>query len=170
MPQINLAASGHGTLIQFAGTADEERYEPYPAKGHALGTIQHAVRIIQNNIYKKNVSCNKRFKTLTKGRSFDEVWSDKSIWINYDPRNAGYFGATSAADTDITVCDFAFKKGVWSVVATIVHELAHTNGAGPAPSMDAEDSLNFCGLGALYDKGAIGVRPRAAQENDERVA
>src|SRR4051812_26238695 len=95
MPQINLAASGHGTLIQFAGTAGEERYGPYPAKGHALGTIQHAVRIIQNNIYKKNVSCNKRFNTLTKARSFDDVWSDKSIWINYDLRNAGYFGATS---------------------------------------------------------------------------
>lgn len=131
--------------------------------------LKQAIWIIQHNIYKKQVHCNGYFKRLPKGRSFDDVWDDASIWINYDPRFTGnFYGATSATDTDITIYEDAFRRGYWWVAGTIVHELAHTNGASAA-TIAAETALKFCGLGAMFDPGAVDLHPRSLREDDDRV-
>jgi hypothetical protein len=170
MPQINLAGGPHGTTTTDEGTADETRYWPYP-RGDSLRLLQRAFFIITHNIYKKNVACNRYFRHLAGGRSFDDVWDDATIWINYEPRvGLGWDGATDqTGGKEITIGEAAFqKKNVWYVVGVLVHELAHANGAGGPPSRAAAEALKHCGLNALYD-GAIGVTPSAAKDDDERI-
>jgi hypothetical protein len=170
MPQINLAGGPHGTTTTGAGTADETRYWPYP-KGTSLSSLQRAFFIISHNIFKKNVACNRYFRHLSGARSFDDVWNDATIWVNYEPRvGLGWDGSTNAVGgKEITIGEEAFQKGnVWYVVAVLVHELAHTNGAGGPPSQAAANALKSCGLAALYD-GAVGVTPGAARDTNERV-
>jgi hypothetical protein len=41
MPQINLASGTHGSFVRFAGTADQERYLPYP-EGRSLTILRQA--------------------------------------------------------------------------------------------------------------------------------
>ena len=171
MVQINLDGGLHGRITRFAGTSDEERYWPYP-KGRSLDRLRAAIRIIEGNIFKKNNACNIYFKTLSAGRasrSFDDVWSDPDIWIGYDPRTGvGWDGSTSGDKKDISIGEDAFKRGnTWYVVGVLVHELAHTAGAGGPPSKAASTALKHCGLGALYD-GAVGVRAR--RDDGQRVA
>jgi hypothetical protein len=171
MAKINLDGGPHGSLTTNAGTADETRFWPYKP-GRALDCIKKAVWIVEHNIFKKNVPCNRYFKTLRAdgtARSFDDVWSDPDIWISYEPRvGLGWDGATNAVDgKEITIGEEAFAKGnVWYVVGVLVHELAHTNGAGGPPSKAASTALKFCGLAALYD-GAVGERE---QDTNERLA
>jgi hypothetical protein len=172
MPQVNLAGGPHGSFTTDAGTADETRFEPYP-EGRPLSILKQAIWIIEHNIFKKKSHCNSYFKLLRAdgtSRSFDEVWSDPDIWINFDPRiTNGWDGATNAVDgKEITLSQSAFQSGNrWYVTGVLVHELAHTNGAGGSPSKAASTALKFCGLAALYD-GAVGVAPRARKDTDER--
>lgn len=173
MPQINLAGGTHGSFTLAAGTADEMRFGAYP-EGRSLTILKQAIWIIEHNIFKKKSHCNSYFKLLRAdgtSRSFDEVWSDDAIWINYDPRiTIGWDGATNAVDgKEITLSEAAFQtRNRWYVTGVLVHELAHTNGAGVAPSIAASTALKFCGLGALYD-GAVGIAPRVQTDTDERV-
>lgn len=170
MPQINLDGGPHGRVTRLAGTANEERYWPYPT-GRSLDCLRRAISIIDKNIFKKNNACNIYFKTLTTGpasRSFDDVWTDPAIWIGYDPRTGvAWDGSTTPDNKDISIGEDAFKRGsVWYVTAVLVHELAHTAGAGGPPSKAASTALKHCGLAALYD-GAVGVR--AGTDNGQRV-
>jgi len=173
MPQVNLASGPHGSFVLDAGTDDETRFEPYP-EGRALTLLNQAIWIIQNNIFKKKSECNKYFKLLRAdgtSRSFDDVWSDPDIWINFDPRiTNGWDASTNAVDgKEITLSQSAFQtRNRWYVAGVLVHELAHTNGAGGPPSKAASTALKFCGLAALYD-GAVGVAPRARRDTDERI-
>ena len=156
MPKINVVGCGHGSFVRFRGQPDEERYSPYP-EGRSLATLKHAITLIETHIYKKKKHCNSYFKTLPKGHTFDAVWEDPSIWINYDHRVTGaYYGATNDSDTEITIYEDAFRRGHWWVVGTILHELAHVNGALGGNSIAAESCLKFCGLSALFDPSAVG--------------
>jgi hypothetical protein len=164
MPSINLAGGPHGTMVRFAGTADEERYEPYPP-GRALTVLQHAMRIIERNIYKHNVQCNRYFSHLPGGRTFDNIWEDASIWISLDPRPIkAFFGATDDTNKNITIYAQTFHIGHWWAAGTLIHELAHAAGAPGGRSIQAERALKFCGLGALFDPGAVGIYPRHTEK------
>jgi hypothetical protein len=174
MPQINLAGGPHGDITLSQGTPDEARFWGYPKKSRPLHLLQRAIFIIDHNIFKKNTHCNSYFKLLRadgSSRSFDDVWRDADIWISYEPRTAlGWDGLTNAVDgKEITIGEDAFRTGnVWYVTGVLVHELAHTNGAGLKPSKAAAEALRYCGLAALYD-GAVGVTPPLAQRTDDRV-
>lgn len=45
----------------------------------------------------------------------------------------------------------AFRKGRWMVLATLIHELAHCNGAAGGNATVAEDALPHCGLGSMNE-------------------
>lgn len=172
MPQINLVTGRNRTFTEDAGTADETRYWPYD-DGKSLHLLQRAIFIIQHNIYKKNNACNRYFRTLSpagSSRSFDEVWDDAGIFINYEPRTGlGWDGVTNGANTEISLGEDAFRHqggNRWYVTAVLVHELAHCAGAGGSPSIAASTALKSCGLTALYD-GAIGAR---VAQSDQRMA
>jgi hypothetical protein len=83
------------------------------------------------------------------------VWGDASVFISRDPSNQqGNFGATLGKD--ITITRFSLRMGRWTVAATLVHELAHVNGA-PGTDTQAEDTLLSCLLRGLHDSTIIGM-------------
>ena len=174
MAQINIDGGPHGSLTLLAGTAGEKRFWPYPTTGRSLNLLRRAVSIIDNNIFKKNVACNNYFKRLSTSpasRSFDDVWSDAGIWISYDARTGlTWDGVTNTVfGKEIAIGEDAFKTGnVWYVTAVIVHELAHTNGAGGPPSIAASSALKFCGLTGLYD-GAVGAKDNVGPGPENRT-
>jgi hypothetical protein len=150
MPRINEPASGHGRITSPAGN----RYWEYSNKS-SLAILKQAIFIIQSNV-KGMRTCNDSFKNLPNGRSFDDVWADNSVWINYEDRtDRDWYGITLGGGHEISISESAFKKGRWWVAGTLVHELAHVNGA-PGDTGAADATLIPCGLRNAYE-GVIGV-------------
>jgi hypothetical protein len=87
------------------------------------------------------------FSTLPGGRSLTSLLNDSSIWINFDP-SMTEFGAQSVAhNNEIAIGPAAFRIGRWTVLATLIHELAHVDGAPGGTDRRAEEALLRCGLG-----------------------
>jgi hypothetical protein len=151
MAKINEPGSGHGNLTSAAGN----RYWAY-SDAKALDTVKRALAILKNNI-KGMKPCNERFKKLPGGKSFDDILADDTIWINYESRSdRGWYGVTlGVGGKEISISQSAIKKGRWWVAGTLVHELAHVNGA-PINTVDADDTLLFCGVKNAYE-GVIGM-------------
>jgi hypothetical protein len=148
--KINTQASGHGNFTSPAGN----RYWAYDKK--SLKILNDALFILKNNV-KGMKPCNKCFKALPGGRSFDDVLEDDTVWISLDSRaDRSWYGITyGVGGTEISISKLAFDKGKWWVAGTLVHEMAHVNGA-PATTGDADDTLLCCGLRNAYE-GAIGM-------------
>jgi hypothetical protein len=107
-------------------------------------------------IAKGMASADKYFQTLPEGRSLRDLLGDSSIWINYAP-SMGEYGAQSIAHpNEICIGPRAFRIGRWTVLATLIHELAHVNGAPDGMDQRAEQALLHCGLGRSIEK-ATGV-------------
>jgi hypothetical protein len=153
MVRINDDGRVHQSFVEKhpALSSGEVRFWPYD-EGRTLTELKRAVAILKNNVYRKNVACNRYFSKL--GRSFDSIFEDDSIWINWDPRlHAGFDGFTSSTrpKNEITICERAFRRNVWFICAVLVHEFAHIAGAPGRPSHAAEQSLLHCGLSALFN-------------------
>lgn len=151
MPRINEPGSGHGDFISPAGN----RYCEYSNKD-SLAILKRAISIIDTNV-KNMKTCNDCFKALPGGRSFADVWADNSVWINYESRDdRDWYGITyGVGGTEVSISEKAFKIGRWWVAGTLVHELAHVNGA-PINTTAADDTLLKCGLKNAYE-GVIGT-------------
>lgn len=122
MPKINTPASGHVGPNPNSG----RQWNPYVDKDYLL-TIQRAVQIIDTRI-KAHKSCNNAFKALPGGErstKFGPTRQYGSAWIG---GQANRYGAT--LHKEITISAYAVRMGRWTVAATLVHELAHMNGAG----------------------------------------
>jgi hypothetical protein len=148
----------------------EARWWPFSG-GTPRKTLASAMAIVQKNI-RNSSSCNNYFSRLSGTRSFKDVWDDAGVWIHWDPRgDPGFYGVTTHEFpvADVTISNFALNKGVWVTVATLVHELAHVNGAPGGTSTAAEDALPQCGLRGLVDPGAVGWR-QASDDSNERYA
>lgn len=160
MPNINTPESGH--VGQEASTSWQ--YLPYSDVA-LLATLQSAIHIIDSRI-KGYKPCDQAFKALPGGRTFSLVWADPSVWINYDPGTAGgRYGATRDGSKNITISNFALRMGRWTTAATIVHELAHVNGAPSGNSHAAEGTLRSCLLQGLEDPNILGVIQRASRSD-----
>lgn len=159
MPKINTPTSGHTAPAAVAGW----QWLPYSNAGR-LHTLQHAIAIINARI-RSNKPCNAAFRALPGRRSFVQVWNDPTVWISYDPASTGNrYGATLRKE--ITISAFSLKMGHWTVAATLVHELAHVNGAGGTTTA-AEDTLKSCLLRGLHDPTIIG---RVVRSSPRRLA
>jgi hypothetical protein len=107
---------------------------------------------------------------LPGGRTFRELWLDPTIWINFDPQTtfAIYGGKAFGYPQNITITAYALGRGRWMTAATLIHELAHANGAagerGGAHAADAERVLRSCLLRDLFDPATIGEVSRARLE------
>lgn len=101
---------------------------------------------------------NSYFKSLTGGKSLSELLKDKSIWINYHA-TMGYYGETEyAGGKEIAISNYACRRGRWTMLATLIHELAHANGAAGGHS--AELALVHCGLGNMSEHTSGVDNPR----------
>lgn len=93
-------------------------------------------------------SADKYFRTLPFGRSLTQLLADRTIWINYAPSLDDLMGATDkATHKEIAITPRSYLWGRWTVLATLRHELAHSNGAPGKDSRAAEQALVHCDLG-----------------------
>jgi hypothetical protein len=149
MPQINTPASGHVGPTPLPGGYE---YLPYTNSKH-LATLRAAINTINHRI-NGHARCDAAFKALPGGRTFAQIWGDMSVWINFDPSQAvGSYGATRGKN--ITITAYALAQGHWTTAATLVHELAHVNGA-PGTTHQAEGVLRHCLLANLENPSIIG--------------
>jgi hypothetical protein len=93
-------------------------------------------------------SADKYFGSLPFGRSLTQILADRTIWINYAPTLTNLWGAEDKrTHKEIAITPPSYLWGRWTVLATLIHELAHINGAPGTRSRAAEDALLHCGLG-----------------------
>ncbi|HET7540392.1 MAG TPA: hypothetical protein VFK05_10995 [Polyangiaceae bacterium] len=94
---------------------------------------------------------NAYFRSLPNRRTLSALLADGSIWVNYFTNSivAG-MTYTLGGISDIGITYSAFHVGRKFVLATLIHELAHVNGA-PADTTQAEDAVMHCGLGTLNE-------------------
>src|SRR5664279_2091109 len=125
MPTINTPSSAHAGPATIAGW----QWLPY-TDATLLHTLRDAIHIISARI-NGNKPCDAAFKALPSGRTFAQVWADASIWVSYDPDNIGTkYGVTDrVGGSEISITRYALRMGRWTTAATLIHELAHTNGA-----------------------------------------
>jgi hypothetical protein len=163
MPQINRESLKHKTGFR---TKDGDTWEPYTDdKQIALVTAAFTEvkkQILDNKGILK--SCNAAFAKLLGGRDFTALWKDPSIWVSFNPNPAdGLFGITYKKDIAIAAYVFAQREPVRWIAATLVHELAHVNGApGGEESKAAESTLPQCGFDDKYNPATVGMvlRPK----------
>lgn len=93
-----------------------------------------------------NPKANAYFKTLADGRSLTQLLNDSSIWINYCP-GLTLFGEAQISGKELALGPRPFAQGKWVVLGTLIHELAHINGAPNTATVEAEEALYHCGLG-----------------------
>lgn len=154
MIQINIG--------DHSGAEHNVPFDPVPERwrGMARWARERAIRVAQHN-----PAANRYFRSLPRGRSFTSLVSDSGIWINYfnDPDVYGF----TYSNSNLWLSDAAFEGGRWMVLATIVHELAHINGAiGGAslcsnystPCHAAERAVLECGLGSKSERSGQDVR------------
>ena len=155
MPKINASGSGHSGPAPLPGG---HQYLAY-SNATYVHTLKRAMDIIQHKIT-AHKPCNEAFKQLPGGRTLAQIWVDPNVWINFDPSSKhGDYGATRGKD--ITITAFSLRMGHWTVAATLVHELAHVNGASGSTHA-AEATLSSCLLSNLEDPNIIGQVARAS--------
>jgi hypothetical protein len=173
MPNVNDDGTVHASFVEtFPNPPPTEvRFWPYDG-GRQRKTLREAINIIQKNIVGKMSSCNSYFSSLPNHRSFDAIWNDPAFWINRDPRgDAPFRGATATTRPMEITLAAAVLFNPWVCAATIVHEMAHVNGAWPGAfpawpgsasaagdHLAAEKSLLHCGLKKGFDSHAVGIQ------------
>jgi hypothetical protein len=112
-----------------------------------ISTVKAALKILERDV-KNDKRCNSSFRRLKGGRDFNALFNDSSIWLNYDSDNSSTWGwvIPETHPKDIIICQVALRMGKWSTAATIVHEVAHLNGAPGGDSHSAEIRVKKCSL------------------------
>lgn len=92
-------------------------------------------------------SANVYFASLPDGRKLSDLLEDGRIWVNYHA-TMPYFGETNrVSGTEIAISERSCRIGRWTMLATLIHELAHAGGAPGGNDRRAEQALLACGLG-----------------------
>ena len=116
---------------------------PSGNKREQLSWARARARVIAHDM----PSADRYFTTLPSGRTLTDLLNDPSIWINYDPTTVD-FGLTSVVHAgEMAIGTAAFRIGKWTVLATLIHELAHVDGAPGGSDKRAEEALLHTGLG-----------------------
>jgi hypothetical protein len=93
------------------------------------------------------------YRGLPGGRSLTELLADRSIWINYHPTMVDFGETNFAGGKEIAISVTSFRVGRWTVLATLVHELAHVDGVrGAVLPRAAELAVLACGLGKQSER------------------
>ena len=98
-------------------------------------------------------SADRYFQTLSLGRSLTDMLNDNTIWINYGPRLTIEGETNFAGGNEIAIGPPSYRVGRWTVLATLLHELAHVNGVrGAVSPLSPENALLHCGLGKSSER------------------
>lgn len=125
MPHIHKTASKYTAPTPLQGW----QWLPFTDK-IMLNVITRAVSLIDKRI-KGTKPCEASFKALPGGKSFSDIWNQANVWVSL------------------------LAMGEWMAAATLIHELAHVNGA-PGNDTQAEDTLLKCMLKDHHNPNIIG--------------
>lgn len=100
-------------------------------------------------------AANVYFKSLKHGRTLTEIVSDRTVWINYMV-NASEYGWGETPGREVAMTTRSFREGRWQLLASLCHELAHTNGADEdvPGGKQAEEAVLHCGMGYASEKSS----------------
>jgi len=161
MPNINRPSLKHPTNFR---TKDGDSWLPFTDDTQITQMINAFMEINSKVIWEKSVlkSCNCAFAKLPGRRDFASVWRDPDVFVSFNPStDPGLFGITFKKDIAIASRVFQFPDAVRWIAATLVHELAHVNGApGGMESKAAEATLPPCGFGDKFNPATVGMRVR----------
>jgi hypothetical protein len=131
-------------------TSSEADFIALPA--NRLGQVQWA-RTKAKWIARNLPSADVYYRTLPGGRSLTELLTDRDIWINFHATSTDMGLTNVVGGKEIAICVPSFRIGRWTVLATLVHELAHVNGVDPATDVKgAERAVLECGLGRRSER------------------
>ncbi len=155
MPRINFHDSGHQTPAPLRGA----RFLPFDREidRQKIHQLNAAIRFIESQLVQNRYQrCEAAFRSLRRRRSFSEIWRDPRIWLSYTLSSRAR-GFTHPLSNDIAISIAAFSSPIlWRpVAATLIHELAHINGASLS-TRDAEDTLLHCRFADQHDPHAVG--------------
>ena len=86
------------------------------------------------------------------------------MWISFDPDRSGNKYGVTLAKKHVSITAYALAMGQWTTAATLIHELAHVNGA-PSNNTQAEDTLLSCLLKNNHNPNIIGQIRSVVQKN-----
>src|SRR3954466_3994724 len=147
MPSMQINVGDHVTAV----TDTKFSFVAFPnssiGKGGGIRWQIMWARKKANEIASRIPGANAYFYSLPNKRSLSAILADSSLWINYciNRPEYGWTVGTPSGGAEVGICPLAFRWGRWTVVATLIHELAHVNGAGDDDR--AERALPSCGLG-----------------------
>jgi len=119
-------------------------YQPIPNQyRETMRWARKKAQWITKNIPRANTY----FSGLPGGRTLTQVLADDTIWVNYHPTMSAYGETEFVGGKEIAIANTAFRMGRWTVLATLIHELAHTNGAPGGTDNSAERAVLACGMG-----------------------
>lgn len=131
------------------------------AEGQRIRRLREAIHHINSRI-RHHAAANRYFKRIpavsgASAQSLDALLSGPDILICLDPTLTGppLAAATPIGQRRISITAFGFSGSGRSVEATIIHELAHVNGASNT-TRDAEDALRHSRMGDQFDPSAVG--------------
>ena len=164
MPNIN-RPSKNRTILR---TKDGDTWEPFQDEKQVNVVISAFMVINKNVIWDKRIlkTCNCAFAKLAGRRDFATVWRDPEIWVSLNSNPAtDIFGMTYKKEISIPIRLFSIPEPVRVIAATLVHELAHVNGApgGWTDSKAAESTLPPCGFDDQYNPAMVGSIRRPKQ-------
>ncbi|QEH35873.1 hypothetical protein OJF2_44300 [Aquisphaera giovannonii] len=161
MPRINKEGSKHESNFR---TRDGNTWEPFKDAGHIKLVTAAFLEIDRQVLASKTTlkACNAAFSRLPNRRDFAALWKDPGIWVSYNSNTEeGLYGITYKNDISIADYVFTLKEPVRWIAATLIHELAHVNGApGTLDSKAAEETLPPCGFDDKYNPATVGARMR----------
>ena len=160
MPQIKTETSKYKeTLV----TPDRKnKWEPYKDKKQ-IQLVRAAFLEIDNKLIANNKilkTCNAAFKKLPGRRDFATIWKDPGIWISFNPNpEKGLYGMWFKNDISIAAYVFTIIDPIRWIAGTLIHELAHFNGApgGWTDNKEAESTLPPCGFDDVYNPVTVGM-------------
>jgi hypothetical protein len=130
-------------------TSPVPNYIAFPVRYRSmLGWARDRGRLITHRIPRAD----QYFKTLPLGRTLTQLFADNAIWVNYN-QVMPYFGEAIIGETELAIGRSALVMGRWTTLGTLIHELAHINGAPGGNSTLAEEAVLAAGMGRASEKG-----------------
>ncbi|MCJ2081723.1 hypothetical protein [Methylobacterium sp. J-090] len=100
-------------------------------------------------------AANVYFRSLKHGRSLSQIVADRNVWINFIV-DASNYGWGETPGLEVAMSTRSFREGRWQLLASLCHELAHTNGADEdvPGGKQAEEAVLHCGMGYASEKSS----------------
>lgn len=144
-PMIQLNIGDH--------TATGANTTGYVAITEAYRNDARRARLMAQRIARTKPGANRYFRSLPLGRTLTALLNDRTIWVNYHATTAADGLTNFAGGKEIAIADHIFRQGRWSILAVLIHELAHVNGVrGAVQPFAAERAVLECELGSANER------------------